>query len=585
MKSKTLTNHFIIWLLLGYAITEALFDEEHSDESSARLILQSAKAAIAGALNKRKTVHIRSLRRAVARERADSSTVPELADGSVIAEFDILLTPEQDEARHRTRFSRKAVRSRRYRWPQGIVPYEIDSTVDALSTRARAIIRQAFAHWQAHTCLRFEEYDRTKHYATHRSDRLVFVKGSWCASKLGRIGGRQPLYLARGCLKKGTIIHELGHTIGWIHEQSRPDRDQYVTIDLDRVSYTYKDQYAKEPSSFVDTYNVPYDYYSIMHYPSSGEIITKDRRAQNAIGQREGLSFYDAKLANIMYSCSAQCPSTVRCAAPGFVGQNCECICKDGSDSCTLGSTVITTTTQRPTPKPKPTPTTPPIQPPAVIPKIDYCGWYVYDQKYIKGDNNDQLNEVSLAQCKEACASARTFHCRSLDYYKSKRKCFLSEKTYQDQGSHFATDSRMIHYQRRPCSATDEPPVATTTPVTNTPPASATCEAGWHGFTVGGATYCFLIVNEASIYLQAKRSCERRNGNLISGQSPSSPILSMIEDGRLSASSYWLKNDQLGFLGFLFSDCEYLSLQGGQASIEEKSCTARIPYVCEREGY
>ena len=51
-----------------------------------------------------------------------------------------------------------------------------------------------------------------------------------CSSPVGRMSYGNSIKLARGCWGKGTVMHEIGHSIGLFHEQSRPDRDNYVNI-------------------------------------------------------------------------------------------------------------------------------------------------------------------------------------------------------------------------------------------------------------------------------------------------------------------------------------------------------------------
>ena len=51
-----------------------------------------------------------------------------------------------------------------------------------------------------------------------------------CYSKVGRQGGEQIISIGPGCVHKYIIMHELMHAVGFFHENTRYDRDQYVKV-------------------------------------------------------------------------------------------------------------------------------------------------------------------------------------------------------------------------------------------------------------------------------------------------------------------------------------------------------------------
>ena len=56
-----------------------------------------------------------------------------------------------------------------------------------------------------------------------------------CVEKYYRNGGSQPVSLDNGCLYSSTVKHELMHAVGFFHEHSRTDRDDYVKIYYDNI--------------------------------------------------------------------------------------------------------------------------------------------------------------------------------------------------------------------------------------------------------------------------------------------------------------------------------------------------------------
>jgi hypothetical protein len=84
-----------------------------------------------------------------------------------------------------------------------------------------------------------------------------------CESSVGRVGGKQETGGSIDC-NLGTLLHEMGHIAGLFHEQSRPDRNSFVTI-------SYANMIKGSKSNFdqlIDNDQVLglYDYGSVMHY-------------------------------------------------------------------------------------------------------------------------------------------------------------------------------------------------------------------------------------------------------------------------------------------------------------------------------
>ncbi|XP_077986277.1 uncharacterized protein LOC144440770 [Glandiceps talaboti] len=195
------------------------------------------------------------------------------------------------------RGSANALRDKNKLWPNGVVPYTI---VNTFSDYMKSLIQEAFRHYQERTCIRFVE-------RTNEDDYIQFKPLSGCWSSVGRDTDRQRLSLGEGCNTLGTVIHEIMHALGFYHEQSRTDRDEYVTIVEDNVEKDNLHNFETYDHTHIDALGAPYDYKSVMHYDSKA--FSKNDKATIVPKEDVGLidrnyfSKWDLYKINKLYNC------------------------------------------------------------------------------------------------------------------------------------------------------------------------------------------------------------------------------------------------------------------------------------------
>jgi uncharacterized protein (TIGR03437 family) len=142
-------------------------------------------------------------------------------------------------------------------WPDGVIPYEIDPAIPA-ATATR--VQQAIDAWNGYgTPIRLQP--RAGETAYTRFIRKTTPPAGACFSNIGRSGGMQTIQVEDGC-SLTTLIHEIGHTVGFRHEHVRTDRNSHVTVLWENVSKTLASNFTQTTSGDV----AGYEYASNMHY-------------------------------------------------------------------------------------------------------------------------------------------------------------------------------------------------------------------------------------------------------------------------------------------------------------------------------
>ncbi|XP_076084855.1 MAM and LDL-receptor class A domain-containing protein 1-like isoform X1 [Mytilus galloprovincialis] len=227
-------------------------------------------------------------------------------------------------------------------WKDGIVPYRIYN----MSASSVTVINEAIKQFHDNTCIKWITTTDPLYNpsALGHQNVVTFINEQGCWSYVGNVfpsGSRiQQLSLEESyCVTVSTAVHEMLHAMGGHHEQSRSDRDKYVTIEWPNVQpqwngYAYVKNSNMEKENTQD--NNPYDaessmQYSLYAFSTNGKqtIKFKDQRLEFLADSADGLEFYDIQDVTDAYKCTDHCTNSPNCKNGGFVNFQCTCTCPE----------------------------------------------------------------------------------------------------------------------------------------------------------------------------------------------------------------------------------------------------------------
>ncbi len=182
------------------------------------------------------------------------------------------------------------------KWPNSTIVYRISGLSDSVKSE----LLKSFKEWTSKTNIRFKERTNESNYVT------ISSSGSNSNSGIATLG----MYGDKSFIRLGTrataavIIHEIGHTLGYIHEHNSNDRDDYITVHFENIQDSAMSQFYKSNSTTL--VNNEFDINSTMMYSSytfskNGQPTITDKNG-NVLPTRQAiLSSLDIKGTNSIY--------------------------------------------------------------------------------------------------------------------------------------------------------------------------------------------------------------------------------------------------------------------------------------------
>lgn len=217
----------------------------------------------------------------------------------------------------------------RLKWGNGCIPVFIDPSISSRESEILDAID--IINTNTYAGLQIIQEPIEEEYIRVRS-------GAGCSSFIGKVGVGQSLNLSSGC-PLYSIVHEFMHAIGIYHEQSRADRDNFITINFDNIIPGRESNFRIAVNSEITPSPFDkYDYNSVMHYGSfafsKNGLPTINARG-NSIGNRAGITETDIQTINsALITCGSEIPEENVCENLCVPGCRNGGICENGECNC-----------------------------------------------------------------------------------------------------------------------------------------------------------------------------------------------------------------------------------------------------------
>ncbi|GAU94097.1 hypothetical protein RvY_05929 [Ramazzottius varieornatus] len=185
------------------------------------------------------------------------------------------------------------------KWANATIYYRYS---ESFSAEQRTTINHVLGIVQNASCVQFVERTLEKNYT-------LFSPGPTCASHVGMQGGRQTVFLAKGCFTTARIARQVLHLLGFHAELNRPDRDAYIDVNWSNIKPGMMRAFYRYPEESHLTLNLPFDFHSVSFFDntrdygldSSKWIVRSNNSSVMTLGNENGFSVLDLRKINKVY--------------------------------------------------------------------------------------------------------------------------------------------------------------------------------------------------------------------------------------------------------------------------------------------